>query len=69
MLQFVKVTAHLKDESGQLVAVTTCCYADPSDIDSGHTSTFDSFAQKDDISGTPTSYRLSPQVHGYKDQL
>jgi hypothetical protein len=58
-LQFVKVTAHLNDESGQPVAVTTCCYADPNDIEPGHTSTFDSFAQKDEISGTPTSYRLS----------
>ena len=58
-LQFVKVTAHLSDESGQPVAVTTCCYADPNDIEQGHTSTFDSFVQKDEISGTPTSYRLS----------
>jgi hypothetical protein len=58
-LQFVKVTAHLNDESGHPVAVTTCCYADPSDIEPGHTSTFDSFAQKDEISGTPNSYRLS----------
>jgi hypothetical protein len=58
-LQFVKVTAHLYDGSGQPVAVTTCCYADPMDIEPGHTSTFDSFAQEDVISGTPTSYRLS----------
>jgi hypothetical protein len=58
-LQFVKVTAHLYDGSGQPVAVTTCCYADPHDIEPGHTSTFDSFAQEDVISGTPTSYRLS----------
>jgi hypothetical protein len=58
-LQFVKVTAHLYDGSGQPVAVTTCCYADPHDIEPGHTSTFDSFAQKDEISGTPASYRLS----------
>jgi hypothetical protein len=58
-LQFVKVTAHLYDGSGQPIAVTTCCYADPHDIEPGHTSTFDSFAQEDVISGTPTSYRLS----------
>lgn len=58
-LQFVKVTAHLYDASGQPVGVTTCCYADPSDIEPGHTSTFDSFAQKDEISGTPSSYKLS----------
>jgi hypothetical protein len=58
-LQFVKVTAHLNDERGQPIAVTTCYYADPSDIEPGLTSTFDSFAQKDEISGTPTSYRLS----------
>jgi hypothetical protein len=58
-LQFVKVTAHLNDERGQPIAVTTCCYADPSDIEPGLTSTFDSFAQKDETSGKPTSYRLS----------
>jgi hypothetical protein len=58
-LQFVKVTAHLYDVSNQPVAVTTCCYADPTDIEPGHTSTFDSFAQEDEISGIPTSYRLS----------
>jgi hypothetical protein len=58
-LLFVKVTAHLYDESGQPVAVTTCCYADPHNIEPSYTSTFDSFAQEDEISGTPTSYRLS----------
>lgn len=46
-------------QAGQPVGVTTCCYADPSDIEPGHTSTFDSFAQKDEISGTPSSYKIS----------
>ena len=32
-LQFVKVTGHLYDASGQPVAVTGCCYADPMDIE------------------------------------
>jgi hypothetical protein len=58
-LQFVQVTAHFYDESGQPVGATTCCYAQPTDIDPGHTSTFDSFVMKDAISGKPTSYRLS----------
>jgi hypothetical protein len=58
-LQFVQVTGHLYDANGQPVGVTTCCYATPSDIEPGHTSTFDSFAQKDQISGKPTSFKLS----------
>jgi hypothetical protein len=58
-LQFVQVTGHLYDASGQPIGVTTCCYATPTDIEPGHTSTFDSFAQKDHISGKPTAFRLS----------
>jgi len=58
-LTYVSVTAHFYDENNQTVGVTSCCYAEPSDIEPGHTSTFDSFAQKDDMSGTPKSFRLS----------
>jgi hypothetical protein len=58
-LNFVRVTAHFYDGSGQLVASSTCCYTTPSDIDAGRTATFDSFVQSADISGKPTSYRLS----------
>ena len=58
-LSFVKVTAHFYDENNQTVGITTCCYADPSDIEPNHTSTFDSFAMKDDMSDTPKSFRLS----------
>lgn len=58
-LQFVQVTGHLYDASGQPIGVTTCCYTTPSDIEPGHTSTFDSFAQKDQISGKPTGFKLS----------
>lgn len=58
-LQFVKVTAHFIDANNQTVEVTTCCFTYPTDIEPGHTSTIDSFAQKDELSGTPTSYRLS----------
>ena len=58
-LQFVQVTGHLYDANGQPIGVTTCCYATPSDIEPGHTSTFDSFVQKDHISGKPTTFRLS----------
>jgi hypothetical protein len=58
-LQFVKVTAHFFDVGNQPVGATSCCYADPTDIEPGHTSTFDSFAMKGDLSATPSSYRLS----------
>jgi hypothetical protein len=58
-LQFVKVTAHFYDADNQPVGATSCCYADPSNIEAGHTSTFDSFAMKDTLSTAPSSYRLS----------
>jgi hypothetical protein len=58
-LTYVMVTAHFYDANNQTVGVSTCCYANPTDIEPNHTSTFDSFAQKDDMSGTPKSYRLS----------
>jgi len=58
-LNYVMVTAHFYDANNQTVGVSTCCYANPSDIEPNHTSTFDSFAQKDDMSGTPKSFRLS----------
>jgi hypothetical protein len=58
-LQGVQVVAHFYDASGQPVGSTTCCYTTPSDIEPGHTSTFDSFITSDAISGTPSSYRLS----------
>jgi hypothetical protein len=58
-LSLVMVTAHFYDENNQTVGVTTCCYANPTDIDPNHTSTFDSFAMKDDMSGTPKTFKLS----------
>jgi hypothetical protein len=58
-LALVQVTAHFYDDNNQTVGITTCCYANPSDIEPGHTSTFDSFAMKDQMSGTPKSFRLS----------
>jgi hypothetical protein len=58
-LQFVKITAHFYDADNQLVGATSCCYADPTDIEHGHSSTFDSFAMKDSLSAIPGSYRLS----------
>lgn len=47
------------DDNNQTVGVTSCCYANPTDIEAGHTATFDSFAMKDDVSSTPKSFRLS----------
>jgi hypothetical protein len=35
------------------------CYATPTDIDTGHTVTFDSFVQSADIAGKPVAYRLA----------
>lgn len=58
-LQYVRVTGHFYDSENQTVGVTSCCYTDPTDIEPGHTATFDSFAQKDEMSGDPKNFRLS----------
>jgi len=58
-ISYVRVTGHLYDSNNQTVGVTSCCYTDPTDIEPGHSATFDSFAEKDEISGKPESYRLS----------
>lgn len=58
-LQGVEVTAHFFDADNNTVGVTTCCYADPSDIEPGHTSAFDSFSNSEQMAGEPTYYRLS----------
>jgi hypothetical protein len=59
MLQFVQVTVHFYGAGGNLVADSTCCYTTPTDIDPGHTATFDSFVMSNQISSKPASYRLS----------
>lgn len=46
----MKVTAHFLDEANQPVGTTSSCYADPIDIEPGHTFIFDSFSSKDAIS-------------------
>ncbi|MBC8157062.1 hypothetical protein H7X64_02730 [Armatimonadetes bacterium] len=58
-LQFVRVTGHFLNDNNQTVGVTSCCYTEPTDIESGHTGTFDSFVGKEDLSETPNSFRLS----------
>ncbi len=58
-LKYVDVTAHFFDENNQTVGVTTCCNADPKDIEPGHTSSFDSFSSSDQMSGEPRYFRLS----------
>ena len=58
-LQYVQVTAHFYDTDGNPIGVTSCCYTQPDSIESGHTATFDSFADKDELSGKPSSFRLS----------
>lgn len=55
-LSSVLVTIHFYDPSGNLVADSTCCYANPLNIDPGHTSAFDSFVMSNQISGKPVSY-------------
>jgi hypothetical protein len=52
-LQFVN------DAANQPIGNTGYCYTDPDSIEPGHTSTFDSFTSKDEMSGKPTSYKLS----------
>jgi|SRR5687768_15094128 hypothetical protein len=58
-LESVRVTALLYDNDNKTVGVTSCCYTDPSDVEAGRTASFDSFAQEEEVSGTPTSFRLS----------
>lgn len=58
-LQFVRVTVHFYDSSGELVGDSSCCYTTPNSIDPNHTATFDSFAMKDEITATPSSFKLS----------
>jgi len=58
-LEFVKVTGIFYDSNHKTVGVTTCCYTDPNTIEPGRTASFDSFAQADEVSGIPTSFRVS----------
>lgn len=58
-LEFVRVTGLLYDNDNKTVGVTSCCYTDPSTIEPGRTASFDSFADEDEVSGTPSSFRLS----------
>lgn len=58
-LELVRVTALLYDNDNKTVGVTSCCYTDPRTIEPGRTASFDSFAQEEEVSGTPTSFRLS----------
>jgi len=58
-LQFVRVTIHFYDSSGGLIGDSSCCYSTPDSIEPHHTVTFDSFANKDEITAIPSSYRLS----------
>lgn len=57
-LNFVQVTAHLYDSTGKLIG-DAIGSTSPSNIDPGHTATFDSLATSDQINGNPASYRLS----------
>lgn len=63
-LTYVKVTAHFYDKNNNPIGVTTCCYADPSNIEPGHTSSFDSFVSADDMNGNPKFFRLSFDWNG-----
>ena len=58
-LSFVRVTVHLYDVRNRLIGDSTCCYTTLTNIDAGHTSTFDSFVTSNHINGTPVFYRLS----------
>jgi len=57
-LQFVQITAHLYDATGQLVG-SGFGYTTPTNLDAQHTGTYDIFVTKDSLNGKPTSYRLS----------
>jgi hypothetical protein len=58
-LTSVQVYVHFYDDNNQTVGIPAFCYADPSNIEPGHTSTFDTFVMTDQMSGTPKSFRLS----------
>ena len=58
-LEGVRVTGFFYDDDNKTVGVTSCCSTDPSTIEPGRTATFDSFAQEEEVSGIPTSFRLS----------
>ncbi len=55
----VKVTAQFFDENNKTIGITTCCNASPSDMEPGHTSSFDSFASINDMVGIPKYYKMS----------
>jgi parallel beta-helix repeat protein len=55
----VKVTAQFFDQDNKTIGITTCCNASPSDIEPGHTSSFDSFASTNDMVGIPKYYKMS----------
>lgn len=58
-LTYVDVTAHFFDENNEPIGITSCCFAEPEDIESGHTSTFDSFGNLQEMNGQPKYFRLS----------
>ncbi|MGB6674779.1 MAG: FxLYD domain-containing protein [Candidatus Nitrosopolaris sp.] len=59
-IQFVWVTVHFYDSSGGLIGDSSCCYTTPDSIEPHHTVTFDSFANKDEITAiqAATGYHL-----------
>jgi hypothetical protein len=56
-LSFVQITAHFY-AGGQLIGDATG-YTSPSNLDAGHTGTFDALVSADQINGTPDSFKLS----------
>lgn len=58
-LTSVQVSVHFYDNNNQPVGITPFFYALPSYIEPGHTATFETFITKDDMTGTPKSFRLS----------
>ncbi len=55
----VKVTAQFFDKDNKTIGITMCCNASPSDMEPGHTSSFDSFASINDMVGIPKYYKMS----------
>lgn len=58
-LEYVSVTGIFYENDNKTVGVSTCCYTDPNTIEPGRTASFDSFAQEEEVSSTPTSFRVS----------
>ena len=53
----VKVTAQFFDKDNKTIGTTTCCNANPLDMEPNHTASFDSFTSTSGMTGIPNYYK------------